>query len=108
KFTVAAGKLPRVGARRHQRILIPLKVQNLHSGPRPGSKGLGRGEFTCASGGVLKCQAIIESLRRAREDGGQGRIGAEVSRRTHSRDPVDARWVAKRPTICDQAAMAVR
>jgi hypothetical protein len=34
EFTVAAGKLPRVGACRHLRILVAMKVQNLRPGRR--------------------------------------------------------------------------
>src|SRR5438067_340902 len=108
EVTVAAGQLRGVGVRRHQGILSAMKVQNLHAGLGERSKVIYRIEFARATLEFLEQQAIIQSLRRTADDVGQGWISAEVRRRTHSRDPVNARRMAKRPTIRDQAAVAVR
>jgi hypothetical protein len=54
EFTVAAGKFRRVGARRHQRILIAMKVQDLRSGLRERSKVFDGVEFASASVEFLK------------------------------------------------------
>src|SRR5438876_9476152 len=105
---VAVGQFRGVGPRRHQGILSAMKVQNLHAGLCERSKVIYRVEFASATVEFLKRQAVIQSLRRTRDDVGQGWISAEVRRRTHSRDPVNARRMAKRPTIRDQATVAVR
>src|SRR5262245_33853784 len=85
-----------------------MKVQNLRSGLRERSEVVDRVEFASASGEFLKRQVIIQSLRRTGDDVRQARVSAEVRRRTHSRDSVNALRMAKRPAIRDQAAVAVR
>src|SRR5947209_16840566 len=85
-----------------------MKVQNLRSGLRERGEVVDRVEFARASSEFLQRQAIIQSLRRTRDDVRQAGISAEVRRRTHARDSVNALRMAKRPTIRDQAAVAVR
>src|SRR5207253_1268971 len=84
-----------------------MQVQNLRSGLREWSEVVDRVEFASASGEFLKGQAIIQSLRRTGDDVRQAGISAEVRGRTHSRDPAHAFRMAKRPTIRDQAAVAM-
>src|SRR4051794_28198258 len=82
--------------------------ENLCPRLRPRGKGFDRGELAGAPFEFLEWQAIIQSLRRTGDDVGQGWVSAEVRRRTHSRDPVNALRMAERPTIRYQAAVAVR
>src|SRR3954468_1685502 len=84
EVTVAAGQLRGIGPRRHQGVLVAMKVQNLHAGPRERGKVIDRVEFAGATLEFLERQAIIQSLRRTEDDVGQGWISAEVRRRTHS------------------------
>src|SRR3954453_18726104 len=85
-----------------------MKGQNLRFGLRERSEVVDRVEFASASGEFLKRQAIIQALRRTGDDVRQAGPSAKVRRRTHARDSVHALGMAKRPTIRDQAAVAVR
>jgi len=108
EITEATGQFDRVGARRHQRVFIAMKVQNPCSGLCQRSKVIDRVKLARASAEFLKLQAIIQSLGRTGDDIGQAWVSAEVSRWTDSRDPVNACGMAKCPTIRDEAAVAVR
>ena len=107
QVTVAAGQFGRVGRRRHECIRIPMKVQDFHAGFSQGGQVIDRIELARSTVEFFERQAIVEPLRRSGDDARQGRISAEVRCWAHTPDPIDACRMAKCPTICDQAAVAV-